>query len=208
MSIADPRAAARSALAAYLTTQLAGVVISKGWPTPQQKLVVPAVTVLTSNQVKTDFHKARLWKVTPTTGINATALYSYGRAEINVQLDAWEEYEVRRDALSARLETCLNRDPQETLDPDPTRVVGYSRCPGLVLRLPDFYNVPAEFIFEGTPADLKESSQSAIVADWRATFSGRVLLHLMDQDTVALMQTVVMQIAINGDTAESVQLAP
>lgn len=205
----DPRSAVRSMLASYLTAQLAdvaGLTVNEQWPIPQQQLATPAITIVTSPQLKCEYHLPRLWTTTPTIGVNGIARYSYGRAELNLQIDVWSDYEATRDALAARAESVLNRDPLETLAPNPSRPVGYARKPGLVLALTNYHNTPCEFIFETPASSVGESKGQAMVADWRNTFAGRAILHLMNEEVVALMKSVTMKLAINGYASQDISL--
>lgn len=202
MSVADPRAAARSALAAWLSAQLSGVVVSEKWPTPGTKLVVPAVTVLAGNTIKPQYHAPRLWKTAAQSGIAGTALYSYGRAEMDLQLDCWEAFPASRDLLSQRVEAAMNVSPSASLNAG--GLADYAAAGGLVLALPNYYGVYCEFISEPIAGTLPESSGGAQTGEWRQTFLVKAHLYICNQDAVPLMQSAIGTMSLNGETPQVV----
>lgn len=206
MSVADPRAAARSALAVWLTAQLSGVVVSEKWPTPGIKLAVPAVTVLAGNTIKPQYHAPRLWKTVPGAGAAGTALYSYGRAEMDLQLDCWESFPASRDVLSQRVEAAMNVPPQTSLGTN--GLADYAAAGGLVLAMPNYYGVYCEFIAEPIAGKIPESSGGAQTGEWRQTFLVKAHLHICNQDAVPLLKSAIGTMSLNGETPQVVVTVP
>ena len=212
MSVADPRVAVRAALAAHLKARLSGVQVSENWPAPAVKLKVPAVTVVASPRVLTEYHAPRQWRVTPTVGAppqrpQVDVLYSYGRATLKLQLDAWEQFEATRDALAARVEAAFNLHPRVTLAQG-TQLQDLQAAPGLVLRVPGYYGALCEYVFEAVAGTLPESSDTAQRGEWRQAYQGVAYLFLLNQETVAQMKTATMKYSLNGDAPVAVQVAP
>jgi hypothetical protein len=206
MSVADPRAAARNALTTWLGSQLSGVTVSETWPTPGKRIQVPAVTVIAGNTIKTQYHRPRLWKTTTVSGASGTTLYSYGRAEINLQLDCWEAFPASRDVLAQRLEAAVNVPPQTSLGLG--GLADYAAAGGLVLAMPNYYGVYCEFVTEPIAGTLPETSNAAQTGEWRQTFAVTAYLHIVNQDTVPLLQTAIVELALNGESPESITVAP
>lgn len=205
MSVTDPRVAARAALAGWLTSRLSGVTVSEAWPTPGRALTVPAVTVLAGNTINTQYHMPRLWKSTAGVGVNGTVLYSYGRAEIDLQVDCWEAFPASRDVLAQRLEAVVNVPPGVSLG---TGVLtDYSSAPGLVLAMSSYYGTYCEYVFDASPVQIPESSAIAQVGEWRMTYFVKASLFICNQDTVPLLKSAVAQLSLNGEAPESITVA-
>jgi len=205
MSVADPRAAARNALATWLTSRLTGVAISESWPTPGKKLTVPAVTVIAGPRIRPLYHQPRLWKSTITSGSAGTALYSYGRAEMDLQLDCWEAFPASRDVLAQRVEAAVNVPPTVSLGI--SGLTDFSAAGGLVLAMPNYYGVYCEYISEPITGVLPENSNMAQAGEWRQTFTVKANLFLVNQDSVPLLQTAIAELGLNGETPETITIA-
>jgi len=206
----NAKVAVRLALANYLRTNLSAswpsLLVTENWPTPQRAFPPQSLTVLApSDGQVTEYHQPVVWSVTPTTGVNCTVLYSYGKLKIPLQLDAWAQYESLRDDLAASVTPLVNVPADVTLG-----VAGnqpeLAQAPGLVIPIPTYFSVTAEFRFEPAPGP-REGSDPALMGEWRATWDGEALIYLMAQDTKPLMKTIVMQMAVNGGSNELYQLA-
>lgn len=194
--MALPHEAVRNALATHLATYLAG-----NWPTVQvlesmplaQKLLSDPSIAISISSVETEDHEPMPWTVTATTGVNGSVVYSYGRATIGLQLDVWTTYPARRDAICGDIHGALNLSPQETLGLSGAPTL--RRHPGLVLLVPEMFNVTAAYEFKGDTS-LTETSQGASTDEWRASFDGEATIYLMDSDSVALMKQI--EVSFNG----------
>lgn len=206
MSTPAPLEAVRKTLADYLATQNAGVTVSPRWPTPQRPLPAKAITVvLPPAPPVVREHPPRVWSFTATSSTAGDVLYSYGLAEIGLQLDVWAQYPAVRDQLAASVQGQINRPPSATLGL--TTLPRLSRAPGLVLRCTEFYDVPVDYRFEPIPPEL-ETSDRAQKGDWRATWQGKATVHLLSQESVAIMTQLVLQLATNGGAASDVPIFP
>lgn len=202
MSISDPRVAVRSALAQYLKAQLPGVSISENWPTAVKALVMPAVTVLASSTVRTAWHQPMVWRTTPIKGAQTPkgdVLYSYGKAEINMQLDCWAGFEATRDKLAQQVEAVINRPPEDTLNPDPNRLKSFSVRPGLVLKVGGYYDTYCEFIFEAVASDLPENNFAAQTNEWRQAYTGTANFYVCNEEQMALLKAAIAVLDINDE---------
>lgn len=206
----NAKVAVRLALANYLRTNLSAswpsLLVSENWPTPQRKFSGQALTVLApSSGQRTEYHNPVVWSVTPTSGVNADILYSYGKLTIPLQLDAWAQYESIRDDLAASVTPLVNQSAEVTLGTAGNQAT-LAQAPGLVIPVPTYFGVTAEFRFEPAPSP-QENSDSAMTAEWRATWAGEALIYLMQKETKPMMKTIAAVSAVSpysGDTATEV----
>lgn len=206
MALPNPRVAARRALADYLRTNLTAawpnIVVSENWPTPQAKLAPQALTVLAPQSGEfVEYHQPVVWQVTPATNTAGSILYSYGKMTLPLQVDAWAQFEAVRDDLVAAVLPLLNRDTAATLGVSQTATL--AQAPGLVIPVPTYANVTAEYHFDPLPR-LWEDQEPAMVSDWRATWVGDATIYLVQQETQPLMLDVTVKLSANGAAAEDV----
>jgi hypothetical protein len=195
-----PTVALRKALTAWLQAKLApdytGVKVFSSWPQPSMTLPEFAVSVLTVPPFDVQEHEPRIWDTTPTIDPNGTTLYSYGTANVGMQLDVWARYPEARDNLADSVRKWVNRSPIESLG-----ILGalpyLGSHPGLVLKLSDFGDVTAEYRF-GQIATPVEDSTAVQSGEWRATWNGSAFLYLISIEQVALMKTLTLD--VNGDS--------
>jgi len=207
----EPRAACRKALAtslsSYLTPLHSGIVVSEKWPTPGKALTALSLTVITPGTApKVEFHQPVKHKVTlPESGHAGTVLYSYGRVDVDLQIDAWALYPATRDALALSTLRALNRPANVTLSTP--ALTDYSHAPGLVLRLTDWFNVTASYRFDALGA-IPENSDAAQVNEYRATWQGSAHFYLCDEQQLYLMQKILLKAKYDNGPQETIQLIP
>lgn len=198
------RVAVRLALANYLRTNLQAawpnLVITENWPQPQKVFPPQALTVLAPLQGQViEYHQPVVWKVTGESGAAATIMYSYGKMEIPLQLDCWAQYESIRDDLASSLLPLLNQNVEVTLGTATLSNLGLA--PGLVLPIPTYSNITAEYVFDPVPSAI-ETSTGSMVSDWRYQWTGTATIYLIQNETQPLMKDVTILLGINGAANE------
>lgn len=191
----DITSVVRAALASYLRTALpgvlAGVEVSEVWPTPGKPLPALAVTVLVAGDPEVRFHPPRIYRAIPGVAPNGTVRYSYGRANVPLQLDAWATFGPTLSTLTTALEAVLHRAPGETLSaPTAPRL---RRRGGLVLEPAALLGAPCAFRFQAAPTPA-ESSDTAQQGEWRATWSGSAETWIVSEEQLALLQSIAVQV--------------
>lgn len=206
-TLPNAKVALRLALAQYLRTNLLSpwpnLVVTENWVTPQKTFPPQAVTVLApSAGQKTSYHAPVVWSVTVVSGITVQVIYSYGILTIPLQLDAWAQYESIRDDVTATLGPLLNQNVDVTLGLVTTPELTYA--PGLVLQLSSnlYYGVTAEYRFEPAPSPV-ESSNTALMGEWRATWAGTGTVYLMAQENFPSMASAVAQLQFNAENVRT-----
>jgi len=179
--------------------------VSENWPTPQANFPLEALTIVAPGGVRTNWHQPVVWTTTPTSGVNANVFYSTALMEIDLQIDVWSQYEDVRDSVSSWLTPQLNKCASVSLGL--TTFPELASAPGLVIQIPLLNNVQAEFLFDSTPR-LIENPGAAMTGDWRATWLGTATVHFTTIEQQAMMQTILLNLSINGATVEVTQLAP
>lgn len=208
MALPLARVAVRRALADYLRTNLIStwpnVVVSENWPTPQTQLPEQAVTVLVPQGGFTvEYHQPVIWSVTTANGVS-TITYSYGKMEMPLQIDAWAQFEAVRDDLAASVLPLLNQNVEVTLGT--ATLANLALAPGLVIPIPTYANVTAEFRFDSEPM-LSETTSLTEASDWRATWSGSAFVYLMQQETQPVMREVIINLsAPPGSTPDVIDI--
>lgn len=200
------RVAVRLALANYLRTNLQAVwpnlVITENWPSPQRAFPPQAITVLAPLQGQiVEYHEPVVWQVNNTNNTSATIMYSYGKMEIPLQLDCWAQFESVRDDLASSLLPLLNQNVAVTLGLATN--ANLANAPGLVLPIPTYSNITAEYVFDPVPAAI-ETEDGAIVADWRYQWKGHATIYLIQNETQPLMKDVTIKMGMNGDSATDI----
>jgi len=209
MSTTDPLSAVRDALKGYLATYLASsfpsLVVSSGWPTPGKSLGPQALTVTLPMAVpRVSSHLPRKVDFVPIDADTGTYTYSYGLADVGLQLDLWTQREFDRNALVQAIQAALNRPPAATLGL--TVLPGVARQQGAVLRVPEFYNAPASYLFDHFPS-VTETSSAVQAASWRAMWTGNATLFLLSQEAVAILKSIVGKFSFNGGAQSNVPLS-
>jgi hypothetical protein len=200
------RVAVRLALANYLRTNLQAVwpnlVVTENWPLPQRAFPPQAITVLAplAGQV-IEYHEPVIWQVSNANNTSGTILYSYGKMEIPLQLDCWTQFESVRDDLASSLLPLLNQSPLITLGISTPAAL--ANAPGLVLTIPTYSNITAEYVFDPVPTAM-ETSDGAVVADWRYQWQGHATIYLIQSETQPLMKDITIKMGLNGDPATDV----
>jgi hypothetical protein len=196
------RKAVRDALAAYLRTELAtahpDLVVFDSWPDPATSLPAEAVSVLATGTIEEGGYAPQTHRVTPTAGVMGDVLYGFGTLTLGLQLDCWTHHEATRDVLARDLEAALNRPPAITLGLT-GGIPQLGRERGLVIRIPNLFNCPADFRFEPTASPV-ENGDAAQTGEWRATWAGSAFVHLVNQESLALRQTL----NLTGDVTKTV----
>lgn len=200
------RVAVRLALANYLRTNLQAawpsLVITENWPVPQKAFPPQAITVLAPLQGQViEYHEPVVWQVNTPNNTSASILYSYGKMQIPLQLDCWAQFESVRDDLASSLLPLLNQNVGVTLGLTQTATLANS--PGLVLTIPTYSNITAEYVFDPVPSAI-ETSDGATVADWRYQWNGHATIYLVQNETQPLMKDVTIKMGMNGDPATDV----
>lgn len=107
MSESFEKAAVKSLAASILTADLGFNSIIQEWPTPNQVLTLPALSII--NQPSRFFRKAaQVLNVGTVTAHEAEALYDVGDFEMNMQLDIWAKTKLERSRLYQSLFDLLN----------------------------------------------------------------------------------------------------
>jgi hypothetical protein len=200
------RVAVRLALANYLRTNMQAawpnLVVTENWPNPQKAFPPQALTVLApvAGQV-IEYHQPVVWQVNSPAGASGTILYSYGKMEIPLELDVWAQFESVRDDLASTLLPLLNQNPDITLATGAN--ASLALAPGLVLFIPTYSNVTAEYRFDPVPNAI-ETSEGATVSDWRYIWRGNATIYLMQSETQPLMKDVTILLGANGSTPERI----
>lgn len=200
MSIADPRVIACRTVAAYLQASMPDVKLSENWPTPGRPIAMPAITVIASPNVKTEYHSPRAWR-TISDSMNPAqgkTLYSYGKAYLNLQLDCWEKFEAPRDILAQRVESFINKPARLTVGAM-TTLVDYDTAPGLVLKMSGYYDTLCEYMFEPIAGSMPESSDMAQAGEWRQSYAGTAILYLCNEQQVAVLKQAVATLDLNDN---------
>lgn len=200
----DITEAVRKALADYLQTQLIAtfptLTVFQDWPVPGRQLPEYALSVLVIGPPIERPHAPVIHTTTPTTSPNGTVMYSYGRPVINLQIDAWSRYAVKRDDLAAAMRTALNRHPADTLGV--TGLPRLSRRNGLILKIASMANTPCRYLLNSTMVPV-ESSAKVQDGEYRATWIGTAETFAVDSQTVPLMKTITVKTSTNGLPQES-----
>lgn len=207
----DPKVGARTTLANYLRTNMASawpnLVVSENWPTPQRAFPPQAITVITpTTAARAQDHEPVVWKVVPTSGVNANVLYSYSLMELDLQIDIWAQYESVRDDLVATVGPLLNQNVNVTLGTT-NNFYFLPLAPGLVLPMPTYYSINGEYKFFPAPSPY-ETPDAAMVGEWRATFAGEVTMSRMDQQVLPMVQTLTIKETFNGQATPDILPAP
>lgn len=195
------RVAVRLALANYLRTNLAApwpnLVIAENWPTPQRAFPPQALTVLAPlGGLVTQYHEPVIWRTS-----DGNIMYSYGRHEIPLELDVWAQHESIRDDLASSLFPLLNQNVGVTLGTATN--ANLANAPGLVLTLPTYSNITAEYVFDPIPAAI-ETPEGATVSDWRYVWRGSATVYQIQNEPQPLMKSVTVKMGINGAAATDV----
>lgn len=203
--------AVRGALAAWLRTQLPAqltpdapaVDVLERWPTPGRKLAPLAVAVTVVGEPEFEPHSPKWHTVRQTSGVAGTVVFSYGRATLGLQLDAWAATPADRSALMRALDAALNVHPTVSLRTLPPGARPYSaRWPGLTLALPDLYGEPCAFDLTAVALPV-EGGDGAQQSEWRATLAGDARCYVTQQQTVALIKRFVLSTALNDGSPET-----
>lgn len=197
MALPSARVAVRKALADYLRTNLIAawpsIAVSENWPSPQTALPPQALTVLApSTGLRIDYHQPVIWGVDTVAGVS-TITYSYGVLEMPLQIDAWAQFEPIRDDLAAAVLPLLNQNVEVTLGT--ATLSNLAIAPGLVIPIPSYANVTAEYRFDPEPM-LGEDVAHAETSDWRATWAGTATVYLMQQEVRPVMKEVIIDLSI------------
>lgn len=206
MPTLEPVAALRAALGAYLRAELdPEVVVLDEWPQPGRTRQQRVVSIVSPGGVqKVTAHLPRKLSFVPVDADTGTYSYSYGLAEVALQLDAWAENPSARDQLVAALQAKLNRPPSATLGG--TALPRASRQQGLVLRVTNFFSAPCSYVFDFLPR-LPESSSIAQAGAHRGTFTGMATMFLVNEDVVPILKSIVGLVSVNGGAQQSVPLS-
>lgn len=97
----------------------------EGWPSPNQHLQYPSVTVVTKIPKYTPLSPYVVGK--DPIGVDGTMRYrtNVGMYDLSIQLDIWVAYKIQRDQMVEELIHAFNTDPA---------------VPGIRLQLPDYFN--------------------------------------------------------------------
>lgn len=211
------RAALRDALATYLTSRLASQFPAdaedadglKVYPRrrPLGTMAVQKVIAVATQPGSVDVQSfpPTPISVADTSGTSSLVTYAYGYAEVPMQLDVWAPNEPTRDALVQAVEAAINRPPAATLLGATSE---FARFRGVVIRVTDFYDAPSRYLFGSFPRAYEETSASSQGSRWRATWQGTAQLYLLDQQTLNLLKTLVLQEGVNGAARTNRQLLP
>jgi hypothetical protein len=196
----DLATAIRDRLAAYLGTELAAsfpaLKVLAAWPDPEVPLPEYALAVLQTGAPTTEFYPPITYRVTPGVSPMGAVRYSYGWAEVSLQLDAWATHRARRDALADVVRDRLHRHPAHTLG-----IVGawptYQRQPGLVLKVTGLLDAPCDYRFDAAPLPA-EAEPNAEAGEWRASWTGVARMHVVTEEQLALIKKLQFQLTLNG----------
>lgn len=207
----EPRRAIRTALASYFTAELeerypSAVKVYDQWPDGQPlEAIALSISVPPAPPEVREFQPQVISFAPGPTDPISTLQYSYGIATIGMQLDLWTGYPAVRDELVGVITELCNRPPAATLGVP--SLPQLSLAPGLVLRIPDFYDGLCNFDFTHFPR-LPEDSESAQTGKWRASWSGSAELHLLKEEAVAVLRQVQLQLKLNGGLAVTTNIIP
>lgn len=203
----------RSALKSYLQTNLTtgvsppypGAVVSEFWPTPQKAVPAQAVTVVSPGKPTLRYLQDVPWVTTATTGHAGTTIYLRAMAEIPLQLDVWTQAQAVRDGLAAAVGDFLNRAAATTVATPALQE--FLAGPDLVLNITNLYGFPCNYDFDALPEYI-DSPLAAERSEWRATWAGKALLYIPQQENVYLMEQILLELGLNGGPLEQYQLEP
>lgn len=205
----DPRIAVRRALKTYLETQLGGTYTSMKffdeWPHGQALgALALSVTIPPGDIGLVEFPPAKVkFTIAQQGDATGTLQYSRGRASVNIQLDLWCGFPAVRDELTPVVNAQLNRPPSATLNT--TELGALAQAPGLVLALTGFYGTNASINFGQFPS-LDESSDVQQEGRFRATWQGTADVHLLNEESVAVMKHLTLKLGVNGGASSDVAL--
>lgn len=197
---------ARKALADYLRTELTPafptIQVSGVWPQPGKALAPFEITVLLTGAPDTAYWPATWYDVQPdpSPAVTGQVSYSFGRLQLDLQLDLWAATRANRDALIAAVVPLLNRHPLQTLTAPPWRPM-LGRHPGVVLPVAALLGMPCDFRFEAA-GDPTEDPDAAQANEWRATFPGTGTLYCVAREQVALIKQLEVDWTVNGGPTE------
>lgn len=210
----EPRAAARKALAEYLAAEFQKIgsypdlQINDTWPAPHDPLPKQSISLNSPpDSLRAEYHVPMVWGVTPdASGAKGKVRFSYGRVEVDIQLDIWAQFFDTCEQISNELWNLLNRPAPETLG---TSVNGdfQLKAPGLLLTLTEFFDATADYLFDPISNPV-QSPGKAMVGEWRATMQGTATFYLMSEAHVTLMKSILIKLGVNGATPQTIVTLP
>lgn len=191
-----------NALAAYLTTALAGVAaVEPRWPSPDDRFTTPKVTVLCVGKRREEYLDPRVVAQVNTSATLATYTYQAAWVRQNVQLDVWATSDIARDDVIARLDIALRAGttPIQTagtyLAYTDTPVGGGVCVPMLVED--GWLGGVADFLFDDVETD--DAPDAVSQNEYRATIRGEASLMLTVDASSPRLATAAMKLRLRTD---------
>lgn len=195
--------AATNTFAAWLTTKMAGVVVSSNWPSPDRELPNKAITVITAGARRDRAMDLSIIKQVNNGTTNVDATWLTTACVQPLQLDIWAHSNFERDDILAKLDTYLHWGEREiNANSDP---VG----PSVLLALGDgweAFETIADFAFADPDTD--DTSDSVGRDVFRATFRGTADFNLAITRTSSRQKHINFSMFLDGDSAATTYSVP
>lgn len=188
----------RSAIAAYLASQLADVTVLADWPAAGVELDPLTVSVSSEDAAREEHFGTEVRTTTPKTATTGDVELAHGRFELALQLDVFAPTPGELGALLDRLRPTLHRHPAATLAAD-TDVLDAGD--GLVLDVPALHTRCA-IEWGNTQRDLREP----LAADFRATISGTADGLLVLVREMPLQKTTIVTVAADDGPSDTLTI--
>lgn len=188
----------RSAIAAYLRAQLAGVTVLEDWPAAGVELDPLTVSVSSEDAAREEHFGPEVRTTTPKTATTGDVELAYGRFELALQLDVFAPTPGELGALLDRLRPALHRHPAATLEGDADVL---DAGDGLVLDVAALHTRCA-IEWGNTQRDLREP----LAADYRATISGTADGLLVLVREMPLQKTTIVTVAADDGPSDTLTI--
>lgn len=185
----------RTAVAAYLRAQLAGVDVLEDWPALGVELAPLTISVSSEDAAREEHFGAEVRATTPKTATTGDAELAYGRFELALQLDVYAPTPGALGELLGRLRPVIHRHAAATLTGDDDVL---DAGDGLVLDVPVLHTRCA-IEWNNTQRDLREP----LAADFRATISGTADGLLVLVRGMPLQKTTIVTVAADDGPDDS-----
>jgi hypothetical protein len=150
----------------------------EGWPSPNQQLVYPSVTVVTRIPKYTPLSPYVISK-DPVSLTDNTMKYRtmVGMYDLSIQLDIWTSYKIQRDQMVEELIHAFNVDPA---------------VPGIRIQLADYFNEWAQLSISSV--QYVDDEQAVQRNEWRAMVQVLSNLRVIKEQIGYPMQTIESQL--------------
>jgi len=194
--------AARNALAAWLTAELADaddtVVVEPRWFEVDRSHPPKSITIIDAGPRRIEWGDPEVLSQTSSGAANVVATWAIGDVEQRVQLDVWAPSDLELDDLIARLDVSLNAGHRGLGGANVEPVTA-----GLVLELDDGWS-PGTVAFAFDEPFVSQVADDANQAEWRATYRGVASARLVATATSPRIARVALKQRVSETDAAAV----